>query len=167
MIDFKVKAKEMVTFDDLPVGRYQVYVHEVKEWQEKIVKDAMISQRDENGETIWSEKGKPLKEKIAELKYVAADVVLKVVDGEFKGRNIFTRVSTHPDALFVLEGFLFALDLGEINVGELKKHAEGLPLEVDLDYRTYNKITTDKNTGIDTVEEKKAQNVKKFYRITF
>lgn len=169
MIDFgkKVQGKEQKSYDDLPVGRYTVKVKEIGDWEIKSVKNANIIVRDEDGAMAKDEKGKVKKEIVPLLEYATSKVKLEVVEGEHTGRLIFTNLSTHPDALFVMEGFLFAIDKSEIALGNVKQECEGEMLDVELNYRTYEKPTTDQATGLTTVESKKVQDVKKFYHVSF
>lgn len=169
MIDFgkKVQGKEQKSYDDLPVGRYTVKVKEIGDWEIKSVKNANIIVRDEDGEMEKDEKGIVKKEIVPILEYATSKVKLEVVEGEHTGRLIFTNLSTHPDALFVMEGFLFAIDKSEVALGDVKKECEGEMLDVELNYRTYEKPTTDQATGLTNVESKKVQDVKKFYHVSF
>lgn len=169
MIDFgkKVQGKEQKSYDDLPVGRYTVSVKEIGDWEIKSIKNANIIVRDEDGSMAKDEKGKVKKEIVPLLEYATSKVKLEVVDGEHAGRLIFTNLSTHPDALFVMEGFLFAIDKSEVSLGDVKKECEGEMLDVELNYRTYEKPITDQATGLTITESKKVQDVKKFYHASF
>jgi len=169
MIDFgkKVQGKEQKSYDDLPVGRYTVTVKTVDDWEVKSVKNARVIVRDEDGAMLKDEKGKIKREIIPLLEYATAKVKLEVVEGEHAGRLIFTSLSTHPDALFVMEGFLFAIDKSEVTLGDVKKECEGEMLDVELNYRIYEKENVDQATGLTTTESKKVQDVKKFYHTLF
>ena len=113
------------------------------------------------------QKGKVKKEHVANLVYHTAKVKLRVIDGEFEKRIITTFLTTHPDAIFVTEGFLYAVDETQMKLSDMQSKLKGKTLIVDLDYREYNKTTTDKETGIDRVEVRKMPNVKKFLRLLF
>jgi hypothetical protein len=172
MIDLKVKAKKQEDFEDLPIGKYTVEVVSVDDWEKKELKNAQISVRDDDGYVVKNEKGKPQKQTIPNLVFYTAKTKLKVIDGEHNGRFITTFLTTHPDALFITEGFLYAIDETEMSVDDMptsnpKSPLKGKTLVVDLDYREYEKTITDKDTGIDTVELRRMPNIKKFIRLLF
>ncbi len=169
MIDLRgtVKAKEQESYDDLPKGKYYVSVEKIEDWEEKTQKNAYVITRDEEGLPIKDEKGKILKELVPSLSYFTAKVTLRITEGEFTGRKIYTSLTTHPDAIFITEGFLFAVEENELALIDVQEKCINKELMVDLDYRTYEKKVQDSATGLESVEKRTIPNVKKFLRLSF
>ena len=145
-----VKGKEnvQIKYTPLPDGKYHVYVEEIKPWVAKDFVGVDINQRDSDGRIVKGDDGKPTKVKATFTAY-SADMTLTILDGEFTGRKIFANVTTHPDVLFLLEGFLYAVSMPEITLSDLQVKCKGERLIVDTYNREYVKTKANPLTGID------------------
>lgn len=150
-------SKGFEKFEKLPDGKYIVEVDEFKEWKKVDVKNAKLKARDENGKVI-----KGQFETVANLSFYKADVVYKVIEGEHEGRKIFGSLSTHPDQAWTISRFVYALGLEETTPADLSMLAVGNTLAIDVKFvdDTYEKVETDKETGI---EQTVTKNVTRTY----
>jgi len=161
-----VEGKETVqkAYTPLPEGKYKVSVEVIKDWVGKDFKDVDINQRDADGKIVKDDDGKNVKVKATFTAY-SADITLSVTDGEFKGRKIFANVTTHPDVLFLLEGFLYAVGKSSIVLSALQKECINKNLEVEVYNRSYTKTVTDPSTGLDKDVEFTKTAVRNFFKL--
>jgi len=161
-----VKGKEnpQIKFTPLPDGEYKVRVEEIKDWVAKDFVDAEINQRDTDGKIVKDDTGKNVKIK-ASFKAYSADITFMILEGDFAGRKIFANVTTHPDVLFLLEGFLYAVGKTEIMLQDLQKECLGKILGVDIFNRKYTRTKANPLTGIDETIESTKTAVRSFLKL--
>ena|SRR5690554_5390736 len=166
-LNTKFRAREQRDYEILPEGEYNVVVEEINPWEKKTKKNVMIIQRDENGYPLKDEKGNIVKEKVEELTFYLSNVKLRIVDGEYKDRFIFTNLTTHPNASFITEGFLYAIGKEELTANKIPLECVNEYLTVGVNHRTYEKKTINKDTGLEEVETRTIANVNNFLKPEF
>lgn len=142
-------------------GTYAVKVTKVDPWKEHI-KDVLINVRDERGRIVKDTAGAIVKQMSKDHKFHTADVVLEITDGPFAGRNLYTSLTTHPNASFITENFVRATGQTNVLIGDLVKTSIGKTLHVEVVNETFEKRSVDKDTGADVVELKTKAKVKTF-----
>lgn len=168
VLDQKVEARpqssgEEKSFGVIPEGDYNVTVLEVKEWR-PTKKDIWVNQRDESGKIKRDADGKIMKELHKDMTFYNLDITLEITDGEHKGRRIWTSLTTHPNAEFITQGFLYAIGASQMTYGEIPESVVGKSLAVKTFNETYTKTVTNSDTGLDEVVEKTSTRVKNFLR---
>jgi hypothetical protein len=163
----KVKGKEATNggdFTPIPKDRYAFKVKEVKPWKAK-TQNINVIVKDDKGYTKKDDKGNTIKELKKDVTYYNADISLEVIDGEYKGRLVFGNITTHPNAEFITENFVYAIGLDEVELGKLPHLATGktLDAEVSVNEEAYkyeeNKVTGQKDKVISPKNE-----IDKFFR---
>lgn len=155
MIDYN---KQLVTgeptqkkgFDPLPSGEYVVEIESIADPVEVSIDNAKLKLRDETGKIVRGEFTTT-----PHLDFARFDVTLKIADGEFAGRKIWTKLSTHPDYVWVLKGLLYATNNTNLTLAQLKQ-LEGTIVKVDANSveQTYTKTEIDPVTALQTEVEK-------------
>lgn len=141
--------QEEVSYDVIPEGKYLVEVVQIDDWEKKSKKNALITRRDERGFAIKDEKGKVIKDKVDNLEWYQCNVRFKIIEGDFTNRIVFSNLTTHPDALFMTQGFLYAVGLSELPLGKVQETCLGRKLIIDVYHSEYTKKEVDKTTGIE------------------
>ena len=167
-LDSVVTGKEMEvkSYDILPEGRYIVIVDKIDDWKGKDFDKVEINKRDSDGKVVKDDNGKNVKEK-ASFKAYSADIKLKVVSGEHEGRIIFTNITTHPDVLFLLEGFLYANNKSDILLNKVQKECVGNILEVEVYHKKWDRVKANPQTGVDETLESVKLAVRNFFKSDF
>lgn len=168
-LDKKFVAREDVapvqetkrTYEPIPEGIYNVRVLEVQPWEKK-VKDIYINVRDEKGKLVKDEDGNTVKELHKNVEYYNALMTLEVTHGENSGRRLFTNLTTHPNASFITDNFLYAIGAKEMVASEIPTKAVGKSLDVAVEISSYKRTVTDPNTGLETTETRTRNEVKSF-----
>lgn len=159
--DVEQNSSKSKDFSPVPKGRYSVEVEKVDDWK-KVVKDVYINQRDENNKLVKDSDGNTVRALVKDVEYYNTNVRLKIVSGNHKGRILFTTLTTHPNASFITENFLFAINKSEMVASQIPTRTIGSHLDVDVEIETYNKKVTDPDTGIEKTEPKEKNVVKAF-----
>lgn len=144
-----VKQEESVGYDVIPEGKYLVEVVQIDEWEKKSKKNALITRRDERGFAIKDEKGKVIKDKVDNLEWYQCNVRFKIIEGDYANRIVFSNLTTHPDALFMTQGFLYAVGLSELPLNKIQETCLGRKLIIDVYHSKYTKKEIDKTTGLE------------------
>lgn len=162
----KVNAGEQkpTEYVALPDGEYDVEVIEIKNWKPITKKNVMVNQRGADGKLLRDGSGKIVRNKEAELTFYTCDVRLKIVSGDHKGRIIFTSLTTHPNAVFITEGFLYAVGEDSMTFGEIPTKCVERLLSVDVYQEEYTAKKTNDDTGIEEEITKIKNRVKRFIR---
>lgn len=163
-LDKKFKAKEQTVFEELPEGIYTFVVDSIKPWEKKTIKNAKLTVRDENGYPLKDDKNKIIKETVDSLEFYVCNVTLKVLDGKYAGRLVWADLTTHPDAAFITEGFLYAVGEAELMASEIPTKCVGKVLKAETYHNKYEKKITDKDTGLETTETRINTKVKRFIK---
>lgn len=155
------KAGQEQNFDPVPKGDYEFFVKEIKPWvlAKKTIK---VIQRDEDGKALVDDKGDKITELVKDCEFYNAQVILEIDRGEHIGRRLFHSITTHPNMPFSIPAFLHGLGLSEIKASEIQEKAVGKRGIAFVDIETYDKVTTDKETGVDTTIQKTINRVKNF-----
>lgn len=151
------------TYDLLPEGTYNVKVLEIKEWT-PMTKDVWINKRDGAGRITRDASGKIQKELHKNLTFYNVDVTLEITDGEHKGRRVWTSLTTHPNAEFITQGFLFGIGATKMTYGDIPNQAVGKELAIETFNEPYTKVVTDPDTGLEQEITKHSTRVRKFLR---
>ena len=77
----------------------------------KVKRMPLITRRDERGFAIKDEKGKVIKDKVDNLEWYQCNVRFKIIEGDYANRIVFSNLTTHPDALFMTQGFFICCRL--------------------------------------------------------
>ena len=148
-------------FVPLANDTYTVTVTSIAPWKET-VKDIMVNMRDEKGRIMKDSNGAIIRSLEKDVKFYTADVVLTIKGGDFDGRKIFTNLTTHPNTKFVTTNFLRALGVEDTTYADIPTVCVGKDLRVETMARSYDKVTVDPDTGLDSVITKTATDVKNF-----
>jgi len=128
----KAQASAPKSFELLPEGRYTVRVKEIKPWKQS-KKDIKVNIRDENGQVVKDENGKAVTELKKDYIFYGAQMTFEIInDKEYNGRLLFPSLTTHPNASFITENFLYAVNISEIPYAEIQNKCKGLILDVDV-----------------------------------
>lgn len=160
-LDKKYEAKEstMQEFELLAEGKYTVRVKEISPWKEQ-TKDIKVILRDEKGNALLDENGEKKTEMVKDCKYYNCLVRFEVVGGKYEGRLLFHNLTTHPNMSYSIGAFLYALDESSLAASEIPTVCVGKCCEAVVTKGKYIKKVTDKDTGIETEEEKEKNEIK-------
>lgn len=167
----KIKARQQTnektvsSNNPIPEGVYDVVVDEIKPWVQ-LVKDTVINRRDEMGRLIKDANGQVVKDTIKNYAFYTCDIRLSIVGGEFANRKIYSSLTTHPNAVFITQGFLYAIGEGELTYGQIQTRGLGKTLRVETKNETYDKKAVNPDTGSESVETRVVTRVKTFLRPT-
>ena len=150
-------------FEPIPEGNYSVKVLEIGEWK-PLTKDVWVNKRDGNGRVLKDAKGKIEKELHKNLTFYNCDVVLEIQGGDYDGRRIWTSLTTHPNAEFITQGFLYAVREHKMTYGEIPANCVDKLLEVEVFVEDVEKEITDADTGLTETVTKSYTRVKRFIR---
>lgn len=151
------------SYDPIPEGTYSVRVLEIQPWEKK-VKDIYINQRDDKNRLIKDPDGKTVQELVKNVEYYNALMTLELSEGEYQGRRLFTNLTTHPNASFITDNFLYAINAKAMVASEIPTKALNKTLDVAVEISTYEKKITDENTGLERSETRTKNEVKAFRR---
>lgn len=138
-------------FEPLPSGEYTVKFEKISTPKEVKIPKARVKLRDENGKIVSGEYTS-----VKNLEFLRWDVTLVITEGEFEGRKIWTKLSTHPDYVWLLKGALMVVDNPTATYAEVENLDKDELFRVDVNTveRTYTKTETDPDTGIEEEVEK-------------
>jgi hypothetical protein len=157
------KQDNKKSFDNLPESTYNTKVIEIKQWI-PMTKDVWINKRDGAGRVVRDDSGKIAKELHKNLTFYNVDITLEITDGEQKGRRIWTSLTTHPNAEFITQGFLFAIGATKMTYGDIPSQCVDKLLAVETFNEPYTKVIVDADTGIEQEITKYSTRVRKFLR---
>lgn len=146
-------------FSPIPEGKYTVRVKEITEWKES-KKDVKVIIRDEDGKPLLDEKGERVTELQKDCVFYNANVKFEIVGGEYEGRMLFHNLTTHPNMDFSISNFLYAIGKSELSAAEIPTECLKAVCEATVIVTTYEKKTVDKDTGLETVEQKPKNEIK-------
>ena len=86
------------------------------------------------------------------------------MNGDNKDRLIFTSLTTHPNAVFIKEGFLFAIGEDEMTFGEIPTKCVERLLSVEVYSEDYTTTKANPDSGIDETITKTKNRIKRFIR---
>lgn len=137
-------------FERLPNGEYVVEIEEIKEPVEVKIANAKVKLRDADNKIVRGEYTTK-----DNLEFVRFDVVLRIAEGAFEGRKIWTKLSTHPDYVWILKGLLYVTGNSKMTLNEIPTLV-GTKVAVDTNTvdRTYTKTEIDPTTALETEVEK-------------
>jgi hypothetical protein len=151
MIDYNKKiitgeAPAKQGFAPLPSGEYVVEIESISEPNEVHIDNAKLKLRDNTGKIVRGEFTT-----VPSLDFVRYDVTLKIAEGEFAGRKIWTKLSTHPDYVWVMKGLFYATNNPDLTLANIKT-LEGYLVKVDANSveQTYVKTELDPTTALET-----------------
>lgn len=155
--------KEKKVYELLPESTYNVKVLEIKNW-EPMTKDVWVNKRDGAGRIVRGTDGKIQKELHKNLTFYNVDITLEITDGEHQGRRIWTSLTTHPNAEFITQGFLFAIGENKMTYGDIPAQCVDKLLAVETFNDPYTKTVTDPETGLEQEITRYSTRVKKYLR---
>jgi hypothetical protein len=146
------EEKPKQAFKALPNGEYVVRIDEIKTPVEVSIENAKIKLRDASGKIVKGEF-----ETIDKLDFARFDITLTITEGEFAGRKIWSKLSTHPDYMWILKGLLYATGNTNITLSELSALV-GTTVKVDTNTteQSYTKTEIDPTTALETEVQKTA-----------
>lgn len=151
------------SFEILPEGTYNTKVLEIKQWK-PMTKDVWVNKRDGAGRIVRGADGKIQKELHKNLTFYNVDITLEIIDGEHKGRRIWTSLTTHPNAEFITQGFLFAIGKTKMTYGDIPTQCVDKLLSVETFNDPYTKLITDPDTGLEEEITRYSTRVRKYLR---
>lgn len=144
MIDFTktFKAEERKPFELIPDKTKLIgFVSKVEDWKTKTV---TVKNR-ETGETTPN----------VEIANCSVHITIKdLKNHEYDGRVLRYNLTTHPNMGWNIPNFLNAVGVKECSLAELANVIMGKPVKVTVGVDTYMKKVVDKNTGIESEEER-------------
>ena len=150
MIDFtkKFTASEQKPFELIPdKTRLIGYVSKVDDWKTKTI----TVKNKETGETIPN----------VEIANCTVYITIKDLQNHaYDGRVLRYNLTTHPNMGWNIPNFLNAVRVKECSLAELANVLIGKPLKATIGVDTYTKKVVDKNTGIETEQERTYNTVK-------
>lgn len=162
-VEAKANEKKTGKLDPIPVGVYMVKVDKIDPWKE-IVKDIMVNVVDDRGRLVRDENGQIVKELQRDVKFYTADVQLSITEGDFAGRKIFTNLTTHPNALFITQNFLYAIRAEIMRYADIPEKCIGATLSVETVNEERTRNTIDPVTGLEAQMPTVYSKVKTFIR---
>ena len=150
MIDFtkKFTASEQKPFELIPdKTRLVGYVSKVDDWKTKII----TVKNKETGETIQN----------VEIANCTVFITIKDLQNHaYDGRVLRYNLTTHPNMGWNIPNFLNAVGVQECSLAELSNVIMGKYLKVTVGVDNYMKKVIDKNTGIESEQERTYNTVK-------
>lgn len=137
-----------ISFEPVPKGKYVCEFTDIKDWEGVTYKDLMVTKYDpETGKAAKGADGKTVKEKRSNITVWSTNVTLKILEGEYAGRLLFHRLTTHPSTPFINARFVNGLGAGAVPASQFAQHI-GANMEVSVDVKTYPEADIpDKKTG--------------------
>ena len=162
-LDRTYTAKEggQPNYDPIPEGDYRLRVKEVDPWKETI-KTIKVIQKDEKGNAIQDANGKNVTETEPNCKFYNCVAKLEVVGGEYDGRIIFHNLTTHPNMDWNIPNFLYALGLKDLMASQIQTSCKGRECMGHVYIDSYDKVTQNKDTGIDETVKRTVNRIKSF-----
>jgi hypothetical protein len=149
------------SYEPIPAGTYNVRVLEIAPW-EKQVKDIYINERDEKNRLVKDSDGNTVRSLVKNVEYYNANVTFEITSGEFANRRLWSNLTTHPNATFITDNFLYAIGAKEMVASEIPTKAVGKTLDVVVEISSYKRTVTDPDTGLETSETRTRNEVKSF-----
>ena len=151
-------------FKPIPDGEYTARVKEVTPW-EKTTKNIKVIQRDEEGRALKDEKGDNITEMVNNCEFYNCNVKMEIVGGEYDGRVIFHKLSTHPNMPFNIPAFLYGLGLQELAASDIQEKTRGRQCLIDVYTDSYEKEVQNKENGLTEMQIKEINRIKNFKQI--
>ncbi len=149
------------SFDPIPEDIYNVRVLEIQPW-EKQVKDIDVIVRDEKGKIAKDEEGNTVRKLTKNVEYYNTNVTLEITGGDYENRRLWTNLTTHPNASFITDNFLYAIGAKEMVASDIPTKAIGKTLDVVVEISSYERKITDPDTGLERTETRTKNEVKSF-----
>lgn len=143
---YKASDRGQINYDPVPEGWYTLKVKSIDDWINQ-VKTIKVNLKDENNNVIKDENGKNLTEVVNDCSFYNAKVIFEVVDGLYKGKNIFHQLTTHPNMNWTIDNFLYAVGKEELQASNIK-NCVGLVCLGNVYVDTYTKNVENKKTGM-------------------
>lgn len=161
---YTARENQVVDYSPIPDGEYTARVKEVSPWtaQTKTIK---VIQRDENGRALKDDKDNNITETQENCTFYNCNVKLEIVGGSYDGRIIFHNLSTHPNMPFAIPAYLYGLGLQELAASEIQEKTINRLCLIDVYTDSYDKKTTNKDTGLEETEKKFINRVKTFKQL--
>lgn len=141
-----VNEQDKASFTPIVDGDYEVEVVEIKGPEQVSLQNVSVKARDVEGRII-----KGQKTVLPQLDFVRFNVTLKIVGGEFDGRRIWTKLTTHPDYVWLLKGFVFATGQTDISLSSLPTLVGSrVKVNTTTSAQTYTKVEVDPETALET-----------------
>lgn len=147
-------------FKPLPKGWYHLELVEVKEWKEKVIKELEVIEFDDKLQKVKDASGNDVKTKMKNVKVYDNNLRLKVLEGDFKGRFIFSDIGTYPNTPWVIPNLIHALGKPSLKLSQLSTMV-GTEVMGYVDTRTYKKKVED-DEGFETEVDVTVNVVKRF-----
>jgi hypothetical protein len=169
MIEIKARKHTIgeKEFSIIPEGVYTVVVEEILPWKEIVKPSELINVRDLDGKLVRDSNGKVEKETIKDYKFNTCDVAFRITEGEFANRVIYGNLTTHDNALFITENFLYAVKVNELkDLNDIyNKGIVGTKLQVQTMNKPYTKEVKNQNTGVNETIETAKTKIKTYLRM--
>lgn len=139
-----------LSFDPVPEGKYNCLFKDMKDWEGVTYKELMCTVYDSTtNKAKKAEDGKTtLKEKRQNVTVWSSNVTLEILDGEYAGRLLFHRLTTHPSTPFINARFLNGLGAGAVPASQFQNYVGMAQMEVTVKVVTYpEKEMVSKKTG--------------------
>ena len=159
--DMPIESKR--SYEPIPEGTYTVRVLEITPWG-KQVKDINVIVRDDKGKVVKDEQGNSVRKPVKNVEYYNANVTFEITSGNFEGRRLWSNLTTHPNASFITDNFLYAIGAKEMVASDIPTKALEKTLDVVVEISSYEKKVTDPDTGLERTETRTKNEVRSFRR---
>lgn len=156
---YEAKEGKNMDFSPIPEGMYKVRVKEISDWEEKNQKNVKVYQKDEDGSYLVDDKGERITETIEDCTFYECNVRFEVIGGDYAGRLVFHKLTTHPNRDFTIQNFLYGVDEKELEASDIQKECIGLECEISVYIDEYTKTVQNKETGLDEEVSKKVNRI--------
>lgn len=152
-LDTVVVAEEAksVDFSPLPAGTYTLRLLDVEDWKPTVLANLVL---------------KPSGEKVTNVTVYNANLKFGVVGGDYDGRLIFDRLTTHPNIPWSISGFLHAMGVEAMAPSQIKTLIDGV-VDATIKIASYEKIITDPTTGLEIPETKIKNEVTRYKKSSY
>lgn len=140
-----------VDFSPLPDGVYTLKLLSVGEWESRVLTSLVL---------------KPSGEKVSNVKIYNSNLKFEVIGGDFAGRLVFDKLTTHPNIPWSISGFLHAVGVESMKPSEINKLV-GRVVDAVVKIGSYTKIITDPETGLENKEIKFKNEIARYKKTSY
>lgn len=152
-------------FGPIPKGTYNLKLLEVGEWKPRPLSNVRVISYDDRFQKLKDPSGNDIVKVVNSITIYENNLKFEVVDGPYKGRWIFHRVSTHPNRPWEIPNLLSGLGESTLKLSELST-LKGRTTKALVDIDSYEKKVVDEETGLEQKVPTEKNVVKRFNRKT-
>lgn len=135
-------------FGPLPKGTYNLRLLEVADWKPRQLKNVRVISYDDKFQKVKDGSGNDIVKVADTITIYETNMKFEVVDGSYKGRWVFHRVSTHPNRPWEIPNMLAGFGVPSIKVSNISTLV-GSTVKANVDVDGYTKKVIDDETGLE------------------